>query len=35
MEAGWLAVYYPLMKGYEPASAQELGMNVVTYAITH
>jgi hypothetical protein len=35
MEAGWLAVYYPLMKGYEPTSAQELGMNVVTYAITH
>jgi hypothetical protein len=35
MEAGWLGVYYPLMKGYEPTSAQELGMNIITYSITH
>jgi hypothetical protein len=35
LEAGWNEVYYPLVRGYEPASAQLLGMNIITYAMTH
>lgn len=35
LEAGWLESYYPLMRGYQPLSAQQLGMNIITYAMTH
>ena len=35
LEAGWLPAGYPLMKGYEPASAERLGMNIITYMMTH
>jgi hypothetical protein len=35
LEAGWNEVYYPLLRGYEPASAQQLGMNIIAYAMTH
>ena len=35
LEAGWLPAGYPLMKGYESASAERLGMNIVAYAMTH
>jgi hypothetical protein len=35
LEAGWNEVYYPLARGYDPASAQLLGMNIITYAMTH
>jgi len=35
LEAGWLDAYYPLMRGYENRSAQELGMNLIAYVITH
>jgi len=35
LEAGWLEVYYPLMKGYESFSSQQLGMNIIIYIMTH
>jgi len=35
VEAGWLEAYYPLMRGYQPLSAQQLGMNIITYVMTH
>ena len=35
MEAGWLGAYYPMMRGYQPTSAQQLGMNVITYVLTY
>jgi len=35
LEAGWLEVHYPLMRGYESVSAQRLGMNVILYLMTH
>ncbi len=35
LEAGWLPASYPLMKGYEPASAERLGMNIIAYIMTH
>ncbi len=35
LEAGWLEVHYPQMRGYEPVSAQRLGMNVIVYMMTH
>jgi len=35
MEAGWLGAYYPMMRGYQPSSAQQLGMNVITYVLTY
>jgi len=35
LEAGWLEVYYPLMKGYESVSSQQLGMNIIIYVMTH
>ncbi|MEK7996563.1 MAG: DUF4159 domain-containing protein, partial [Planctomycetota bacterium] len=35
VEAGWLEVHYPLMRGYESVSAQRLGMNVILYMMTH
>jgi len=35
LEAGWLEVNYPLMKGYESISAQRLGMNIIIYIMTH
>jgi len=35
LEAGWNEVYYPLLRGYEPLSAQQLGMNIIVYAMTH
>ena len=34
LEAGWLNTYFPLMRGYDNASAQQLGMNIITYAMT-
>lgn len=34
MEGGWNDCDYPLSKGYEPASAFALGMNIITYAMT-
>jgi hypothetical protein len=35
LEAGWLEVYYPLMKGYESICSQQLGMNIIIYVMTH
>ena len=35
IEAGWLGAYYPLIKGYEPFGAQQLGMNIIAYVMTH
>ena len=35
IEAGWLDAYYPLIRGYEPIYAQQLGMNIITYVMTH
>ena len=35
VEGGWLECEYPLSKGYEPASAVQMGMNIVMYAMTH
>jgi hypothetical protein len=35
LEAGWNEVNYPQVRGYEPLSAQQLGMNIITYAMTH
>ncbi|UCC96437.1 MAG: DUF4159 domain-containing protein [Phycisphaerales bacterium] len=35
LEAGWLEVHYPQMRGYESISAQRLGMNVIVYMMTH
>ena len=35
LEAGWLEVHYPQMRGYEPVSAQRLGMNLILYMMTH
>ena len=35
MEAGWQNTYYPLLLGYSNESAQELGMNLITYLISH
>jgi hypothetical protein len=34
MEAGWLDAYYPLIRGYDAVSAQQLGMNLITYIMT-
>jgi len=33
--AGWNEVNYPLIRGYEPSSARNLGMNIIMYVITH
>jgi hypothetical protein len=35
IEAGWLDAYYPLIRGYEPIYAQKLGLNIITYVMTH
>lgn len=35
LEAGWLDVDYPLIRGYEASSAQELGVNIITYVMTN
>lgn len=35
LEAGWLEVHYPQMRGYESISAQRLGMNIILYMMTH
>jgi len=35
LEAGWNEIYYPLVRGYMPDSAQRLGMNIIVYAMTH
>jgi hypothetical protein len=35
LEAGWNEVYYPLLRGYEPLSAQQLGMNIIVYSMTN
>jgi hypothetical protein len=35
LEAGWLEVHYPQMRGYESISAQRLGMNIILYLMTH
>jgi len=35
LEAGWLEVYYPLMRGYQALSSQHLGINTVVYLMTH
>ncbi len=35
LEAGWLDAYYPLIRGYEPIYAQQLGLNIITYVMTH
>jgi hypothetical protein len=34
LEAGWLEVDYPLIRGYQPAGAQQLAMNIITYVMT-
>lgn len=33
--AGWNEVHYPLIRGYEPSSARNLGINIITYVMTH
>ena len=33
--AGWNEVNYPLIRGYGPSSARNLGMNLITYVMTH
>ncbi len=33
LEAGWLNTHFPLMRGYENASAQQLGLNLVAYSM--
>ncbi len=33
LEAGWLNTHFPLMRGYENASAQRLGLNIVAYSM--
>ncbi len=35
LEAGWLEAYYPLIRGYDSIGAQQLGMNIITYVMTH
>ncbi len=35
LEAGWLGCDYPLSRGYLPATAMLLGMNIILYATTH
>ncbi len=35
LEAGWLDVPYPQMRGYESISSQRLGMNIILYMMTH
>lgn len=35
LEAGWGGCEHPLCRGFAPASAQELGVNLVLYAMTH
>jgi len=35
IEAGWLDAYYPLIRGYESIYAQQLGLNIITYIMTH
>jgi hypothetical protein len=35
LEAGWLEVSYPLMKGYESVCSQRLGINIIIYLMTH
>ncbi len=35
LEAGWLDAYYPLIRGYESIYAQQLGLNIITYVMTH
>ncbi|MCP4613389.1 MAG: DUF4159 domain-containing protein [Planctomycetes bacterium] len=35
IEAGWLDAYYPLIRGYESIHAQKLGLNIITYVMTH
>jgi hypothetical protein len=35
IEAGWLDAYYPLIRGYESIYAQQLGLNIITYVMTH
>jgi hypothetical protein len=35
LEAGWLPADYPMIRGYEPLSAQRLGMNIIVYFMTH
>ncbi len=35
VEAGWLEAYYPLIRGYDSIGAQQLGMNIITYVMTH
>jgi len=35
LEAGWLDAYYPLIRGYESIYAQRLGLNIITYVMTH
>jgi hypothetical protein len=33
LEAGWLNVDVPLMRGYEPRSARRLGMNIIAFSM--
>jgi Domain of unknown function (DUF4159) len=35
LEAGWLEVHYPMMRGYDSVSAERLGMNIIIYIMTH
>jgi Domain of unknown function (DUF4159) len=35
LEAGWLGPYYPLIRGFRQDSARQLGMNIITYVMTH
>jgi hypothetical protein len=35
LEAGWQGLDHPLARAYEPDSALKLGVNIITYAMTH
>ncbi|MBN1864938.1 MAG: DUF4159 domain-containing protein [Victivallales bacterium] len=35
LEAGWMGIAPPLALSYSPESAMQLGINIVTYAMTH
>ncbi|MBI9016600.1 MAG: DUF4159 domain-containing protein [Phycisphaerae bacterium] len=34
LEAGWLEVYYPLIRSYQPLSSQKIAMNIIMYLMT-
>ena len=35
IEAGWLNVDYPLIRGFDKNTSRQLGVNIITYILTH